>query len=51
MVLVANKSDLSTHSVNLQLARDLANNYGIPFIETSAKTRMGVNDAFHVLVR
>ena len=26
-------------------------NYGIPFIETSAKTRMGVDDAFYTLVR
>lgn len=24
---------------------------GIPFIETSAKTRMGVDDAFYTLVR
>ena len=51
MVLVGNKSDLSTRSVNLQLARDLANNYGIPFIETSAKTRRNVDHAFHTLIR
>jgi hypothetical protein len=25
--------------------------YGIPFIETSAKTRQGVEDAFYTLVR
>ena len=29
----------------------LCRNYGIPFIETSAKTRMGVDDAFYTLVR
>ena len=29
----------------------LFRNYGIPFIETSAKTRMGVDDAFYTLVR
>lgn len=51
MVLVGNKSDLSTSSVDLQQARDLATYYRIPFIETSAKTRMGVNEAFHILVR
>ena len=51
MVLVANKSDLATHRVDLQQARDMATYYRIAFIETSAKTRMGVNDAFHTLVR
>jgi len=35
----------------MQQARDVARNYGIPFIETSAKTRMGVDDAFYTLVR
>lgn len=32
-------------------AYDLATSYGIPFIETSAKTRQGVEDAFYTLVR
>lgn len=29
----------------------VAKQYGIPFVETSAKTRMGVDDAFYTLVR
>ena len=29
----------------------VARSYGIPFIETSAKTRMGVDDAFYTLGR
>lgn len=29
----------------------MAKQYGIPFVETSAKTRMGVDDAFYTLVR
>jgi len=29
----------------------MAKVYQIPFIETSAKTRMGVDDAFYTLVR
>jgi len=37
--------------VDMQQARDVARNYSIPFIETSAKTRMGVDDAFYTLVR
>ena len=51
MVMVANKSDLSTRSVDLQQARDMANNNGIPFIETSARTRLNVDHAFHTLIR
>lgn len=51
MVLVCNKCDLQARAVDTSLAREVANQYGIPFIETSAKTRMGVDDAFYTLVR
>ena len=51
MVLVANKCDLPACSVDLDLARKVASNYNIPFIETSAKTRMAVDEAFYTLVR
>ena len=51
MVMVGNKCDLPTRSIDMQQARDAAVNYGIPFVETSAKTRMGVDDAFYTLVR
>ena len=51
MVLVANKSDLSTPSVDLQQARNMATFYQIPFLQTSAKTRKGVDNAFLTLVR
>lgn len=49
-----------THSLNLKPLYNLhlrvvllqvAKQYGIPFVETSAKTRMGVDDAFYTLVR
>ena len=39
MVLVGNKSDLSTRTVESRQAQELARGYGIPFVETSAKTR------------
>uniref|UniRef100_A0AAV2L0A6 GTPase KRas n=1 Tax=Knipowitschia caucasica TaxID=637954 RepID=A0AAV2L0A6_KNICA len=39
MVLVGNKCDLPSRSVDTKQAQDLARSYGIPFIETSAKTR------------
>ena len=51
MVLVGNKSDLSTRSFDLQQGRDMATYYRIPYIETSAKTRKGVDNAFYTLVR
>jgi len=51
MVLVGNKCDLHTRSVRMTEARELAKSYQIPFVETSAKTRSGVDDAFYTLVR
>jgi len=51
MVMVGNKCDLPNRDVDMQQARDVARNYSIPFVETSAKTRMGVDDAFYTLVR
>ncbi|KAJ1178789.1 hypothetical protein NDU88_004031 [Pleurodeles waltl] len=51
MVLVGNKCDLPARTVETRQAHDLARSYGIPYIETSAKTRQGVEDAFYTLVR
>ena len=51
LVLVGNKCDLPTRNVNMKQAEELAINLSCPFIETSAKTRMGVDDAFYSLVR
>lgn len=39
MVLVGNKSDLSARTVETKQAQELARGYGVPFVETSAKTR------------
>lgn len=51
MVLVGNKCDLQqSWAVNMSQAREIARQYGVPFVETSAKTRMGVDDAFYTLV-
>ncbi|SAM04009.1 hypothetical protein [Absidia glauca] len=52
MVLVANKSDLeSDRQVSTQEGRDLAKEFGCQFIETSAKQRINVDEAFHDVVR
>lgn len=39
MVLVGNKSDLGSRTVETRQAQELARSYGVPFVETSAKTR------------
>lgn len=43
--------DLPTRSVETKAARALAESFNIPCVETSAKTRQGVDDAFYTLVR
>jgi len=49
--VVGNKVDLNQICVDQKQARGLAEDYGIPYVETSAKTRQGVDDAFYTLVR
>ncbi|XP_036617054.1 GTPase HRas-like, partial [Trichosurus vulpecula] len=51
VVLVGNKCDLPARTVETRQAQELARSYGIPYIETSAKTSQGVEDAFYTLVR
>ncbi|KAL6040093.1 hypothetical protein STEG23_000094 [Scotinomys teguina] len=51
MVLVGNKCDLATPTVESQQAQDLARCYGIPYVETSARTWQGVEDAFYTRIR
>ena len=44
------RSDRTHSQLHLTVNSSLRN-YAIPFVETSAKTRMGVDDAFYTLVR
>lgn len=48
--VVGNKCDLQ-RKVSKETATDLAKLYGIPYVETSAKTRRGVEESFHAMVR
>ncbi len=43
--------DLAVRSVDSANAEAAAKDFNIPYIETSAKTRQGVEDAFFTLVR
>jgi GTPase KRas protein len=52
MVLVGNKCDLETdRQVSSEEGKDLAKNFGCQFIETSAKQRIHVDEAFFEVVR
>ena len=50
MMLVGNKIDLGNRAVTTQEGERMARNNGMMFIETSAKTRIGVQEAFEELV-
>ena len=53
VVLVGNKCDLSDsiRDVSIQMGQDLANEWNIPFIETSAKTGENVSKIFELLIK
>ena len=52
MVLVGNKCDLeSERQVTTGEGQDLAKSFGCPFFESSAKTRINVEESFFSLVR
>lgn len=50
-LVVGNKVDLTHRSVCMSDAKTVAMSYNVPYVETSAKTRQGVDDAFYTLVR
>jgi len=49
--VVGNKVDLPARTVDAKEAQNFASSVSIPYVETSAKTRQGVDDAFYDLVR
>ena len=49
--MVGNKIDLPRREVDQKVSQAYAKNHHIPYIESSAKTRQGVDDAFYTLVR
>ena len=49
--VVGNKIDLPTRTIDLSSAKDFASSLSMPFVQTSAKTRQGVEEAFYTLVR
>jgi len=52
MIVVGNKCDLDgERQVSTQEGQQLAKNFGCKFIETSAKSRINVDNAFYDIVR
>jgi hypothetical protein len=52
MILVGNKSDrASERQVSTNEACDLARSWGVGYLETSARDRVNIDEAFHDLVR
>jgi len=52
IIIVGNKADLETHrQVKSDEGQELARRLGCQFIETSAKTRQGVEEAYFTVVR
>ncbi|EDQ87607.1 uncharacterized protein MONBRDRAFT_9855 [Monosiga brevicollis MX1] len=52
MIICGNKCDLEDkREVSTEEAKALAKQYGVPFLETSAKRRIKVDEAFYDLVR
>jgi GTPase SAR1 family protein len=49
--VVGNKIDLPMRMIDLSYAKDFASSLSMPFVQTSAKTRQGVEEAFYTLVR
>lgn len=51
-ILIGNKSDwVDKRQVTYEQGRELAEEFGIRFMETSAKVNEGVEDAFFTLAR
>jgi len=51
MVVIGNKSDLQSREVTIQEGSELAKTFKAPFFETSAKTRINIEESFKELVR
>jgi GTPase SAR1 family protein len=51
MVLVGNKSDLPHRAIRADAIHSLATALNLPYVESSAKTREGIDDIFNEIVR
>ncbi len=50
VVLVGNKCDIPEREVTKEQGQALAESFGVPYFESSAKERLNVDESFHALV-
>ena len=50
IVLVGNKCDIPDREVTKEQGQALAESFGVPYFESSAKERLNVDESFHALV-
>lgn len=50
-ILIGNKSDRTDREVSQELGEKFADQYGMPFLETSAKTANNIEELFHRLAK
>lgn len=50
IVLVGNKCDIPEREVTREQGQALADSFGVPYFESSAKERLNVEESFHELV-
>jgi GTPase KRas protein len=50
IVLVGNKCDIPEREVTKEQGQSLAESFGVPYFESSAKERLNVDESFHELV-
>eukprot|EP01083_Nonionella_stella_P030026 82447_1 len=53
LVLVGNKADLpiDQHEISFAMGQDLAKTWGVPFVQTSAKTGVNITESFQLIVQ
>ncbi len=51
IVLVGNKCDIPEREITREQGQKLAESFGVPYFESSAKERLNVDESFHELVR
>ena len=50
IVLVGNKCDIPEREITREQGQKLAETFGVPYFESSAKERLNVDESFHELV-
>ena len=50
-MLIANKCDMDSKVITTEMGQKLADEYKVPFFETSAKTGLNIKEVFEAIAR